>query len=898
MGDIRQDDREPEEPERPSRQRRRARSLLAGIVAAVAMAVAAPVASAAPWQCDAFGYLFQAPTGTPPGLVQQIDLATGDYTTLGQTPTDVLNAVGYNQLDDFFYAWNSTTGAMVQVHDDLSLTPVPSGAFPGGVVGDFDEDGHYWALGSDSLIYEIDYVPGSPTYGQVLGTVPIGPAPPGVASGGADWAWIDGFLYMIGNDAGDRSHLLRINPTTGARADLTPGGFGFSNTGVGAVYADARGYLYGSDNATGGLVRVDPVTLQWIRLPTATSASSNDGARCASAPIPTVLVRKVVDGRVRAADEFTVGLADPRGRAATSASTSGGAATAETADWPATQNGTYRITDAMAGASPTPIGEYVRSIACVDGAGTPVPTGGSTGSWTLAIANATDYRCTVTNRAQADLELRKTASPSPAVPGTDETYTLRVTNRGPSTAVNPTVRDRLPDGLTFVSAGAGCGFAAGTVTCTTAEIAPGASHTFTMTARVASSVTSCEQIRNSATVTSDAADPDPSNNSDDVCPGLRGRSDLSIAKTPAASTVVAGGQIMYTLVVRNAGPSDATHVRVEDRPGNGLTLVSAQPGQGTCSTAGGTAVCDLGRLEAGGSTQVLVTATAPAAANVCPANAATVEADQHDPEATDNSATASVCTVPGPAARFDLVVTKTAASRSVVVGQPLRYRIVVANRGPDAAPDVSVTDTFNARGALGSVRTTQGTCVRRMPVRCQLGTVAAGASVTITVVLRPATVGSARTNTASAAGRGDDGNPRDNIAGAVAAVRRVPLKVAKRASRTSVRAGTAFSYVIRVWNPSRGVARDVRVCDRLPSGVVLVKATPRARVTNGRHCWTVRTLGAGKSRRFLLRVRAIRGAAGRKVNTVVATSPNSRTARARRAIQVRGGTVAAGGVTG
>lgn len=56
----------------------------------------------------------------------------------------------------------------------------------------------------------------------------------------------------------------------------------------------------------------------------------------------------------------------------------------------------------------------------------------------------------------ADLQIEKTAAPSPATPGTDETFTLKVTNHGPNTAANVVVSDPLPAGLTFVSASPEC----------------------------------------------------------------------------------------------------------------------------------------------------------------------------------------------------------------------------------------------------------------------------------------------------------------------------------------------------------------------------------------------------------------------------------------------------------
>src|SRR3989441_699057 len=54
--------------------------------------------------------------------------------------------------------------------------------------------------------------------------------------------------------------------------------------------------------------------------------------------------------------------------------------------------------------------------------------------------------------AQADLSITKTDNPDPVNAGATLTYTVTVTNSGPSTAANVQVTDNLPAGVTFQSA--------------------------------------------------------------------------------------------------------------------------------------------------------------------------------------------------------------------------------------------------------------------------------------------------------------------------------------------------------------------------------------------------------------------------------------------------------------
>ncbi|MBB4660558.1 DUF11 domain-containing protein [Conexibacter arvalis] len=113
-----------------------------------------------------------------------------------------------------------------------------------------------------------------------------------------------------------------------------------------------------------------------------------------------------------------------------------------------------------------------------------------------------------------------------------------------------------------------------------------------------------------------------------------------------------------------------------------------------------------------------------------------------------------------------------------------------------------------------------------------------------------------------------------------------------------VRAGGTITYVLRVRNPSRRALRNVRVCHRLAPGIVFVGSKPKATVRRGRHCMTIKRLGARKAKTFRLTARALRGAAGKKVNVVTVTANGARTRRARTTVTVFGARSVGGGVTG
>jgi uncharacterized repeat protein (TIGR01451 family) len=99
------------------------------------------------------------------------------------------------------------------------------------------------------------------------------------------------------------------------------------------------------------------------------------------------------------------------------------------------------------------------------------------------------------------------------------------------------------------------------------------------------------------------------------------------------------------------------------------------------------------------------------------------------------SATVTVTSAPS----ADLGVTKTGPATGHV-GQALTYTIIVRNLGPSTATGVTLTDTMPKNAGFGSVSSSQGTCAPKphtQTVVCSIGTLASGASVTITITLKP-----------------------------------------------------------------------------------------------------------------------------------------------------------------
>ena len=243
---------------------------------------------------------------------------------------------------------------------------------------------------------------------------------------------------------------------------------------------------------------------------------------------------------------------------------------------------------------------------------------------------------TTTVTPTADLSITKTDRQTSATPGSAITYTITVTNNGPSTVNSVTVKDNVPSSIlnpTFTpssgtydsSTGAWTGF----------NLASGQSVTLTLSGTV--SATATGNLTNTATVEppSGVTDSNTNNNSSTDTDTLTPTADLSITKT-APNLVIVGNNLTYTLTVTNKGSSNATGVIVTDKLPSGVTFVLATP-IGSCSQLVGTVTCNQGNL-AGGATDTIEIIVLPTTAGTL-TNTANVKGNEPDPVTANNTST-------------------------------------------------------------------------------------------------------------------------------------------------------------------------------------------------------------------------------------------------------------------
>ncbi|MCS7287462.1 MAG: DUF11 domain-containing protein, partial [Anaerolineae bacterium] len=167
---------------------------------------------------------------------------------------------------------------------------------------------------------------------------------------------------------------------------------------------------------------------------------------------------------------------------------------------------------------------------------------------TFGLTDTDDVTTPVQTRA--DLTVAKADVPDPVIVGTLLTYTLTVTNNGPSVALNVRVTDTLPPEVEFISADPAPASVPNPLVWALGNLAAGESRRLTVTVRVL--VTTTSVFTNAVVVSSETPDDNPGNNADDepTAPLVPG---LELTKDVVPGQAVRNMPFTYTIRITNTG---------------------------------------------------------------------------------------------------------------------------------------------------------------------------------------------------------------------------------------------------------------------------------------------------------------------------------------------------------
>lgn len=317
---------------------------------------------------------------------------------------------------------------------------------------------------------------------------------------------------------------------------------------------------------------------------------------------------------------------------------------------------------------------------------------------------------------QADLELEKVDFPDPVAPGELITYTLVITNHGPSVAPNVVVTDRLPSGVAYVSDTHNCvvddtGWS-DVVRCELGDMAAGASIAFQIVAQVDEDV--CGPMHNwaEARSESDIPDPNPWNN--------MSYEETMVAPCPMPAVLIhkrrteppgrvpeLGDIVVFEIEILNIGNVELLTVLLEDTFNTQLlefldgsrdpTQVMVGPTEGVVTWADLTAPPPFGfgkTLLSGERFVVQVRFRAVGVGNDMDANCADVLAHAEQGEAEDRACSYVEIIDPRSVLQLSKELDEP-ISGVAMVGESVRFFIRVANIGDEPITELHLGDRYD-----------------------------------------------------------------------------------------------------------------------------------------------------------------------------------------------------------
>jgi large repetitive protein len=460
---------------------------------------------------------------------------------------------------------------------------------------------------------------------------------------------------------------------------------------------------------------------------------------------------------------------------------------------------------------------------------------------------------TTTPVKNADLSIIKTVSNTTPNVGDNVIFTVEVTNNGPSTANNIIIAEAFPSGYIVNNVTVTTGQYNSNVNWINFSLNPGESAT--LTANV--TVKSTGNYLNTATITSSSVvDPVSSNNTSSALTTPNAVTDLSVLKTVNNTNPTVGSTVVFTILVNNNGPSNATGVTVQDLLPNGYSFVSYTSTGGNYNST--TGVWNIGNIIAINNKTLTITATVNQTGDYL--NTATVSGNETDTNPSNNTSSASVT----PNNEADLAVTKSVSDATPLVGSQITFTVTVSNNGPSNAQDVEVNDILPSGYTYVSSNATNGFYNSSTGI-WDIGNLSNGNGASLDVVVTVNNTGN-YTNTATVTQLFTDPNTANNTASAsTTPIPTSDLIITKTVDNQTPLMGQNVTFTIELTNAGPSDATGIVVAEALPSGYTYVNHT----VTNGNYNqtqWTMSSLASGSSE--TLTIIALVNPAGNYSNTV------------------------------
>ncbi|KAF2082282.1 PKD domain-containing protein [Flavobacterium sharifuzzamanii] len=492
--------------------------------------------------------------------------------------------------------------------------------------------------------------------------------------------------------------------------------------------------------------------------------------------------------------------------------------------------------------------------------------------------------------AVADLSLEKKVINNiltPAV-GSQISFSITVTNSGPSIATGVTIKDVLPSGYDYIFYNSTSGaYNPATGEWSPGIILPGNSHTLILNVFVKSPTGTPDEYLNIAEImTADQHDPDstPGNgitteddyDSISVTPVIV-MADLSIKKTALNQDAVhdVGSTVIFTVTVTNDGPADASGVRVKDLLPPGFTYQTSSPTSGLYNYI--TGIWNVGNIATGTdqSLDIYTTVDKPTGAAGEYTNITEVIASNlPDPDSTPNNGVTTeddYDSLQIKIAVADLSLEKTASNKNANVNEVVTFTLQLNNDGPSTATGVAVEDLiplgFKNISNINNGGIFSKDIIKWVNLTVPVGGITLTYEATVAKPLGLESVDYVNIAQVTASNQFDPDSTPNNDNGDQSEddedsefinVPSTDIAINKEVDKTDVPMDTQVTFTITAENLGNLTATNVEVQDALPKGYSLVNSA----VTSGTYdsktgIWSIPAINKGTIQTLTLTVKVI-----------------------------------------
>jgi len=326
---------------------------------------------------------------------------------------------------------------------------------------------------------------------------------------------------------------------------------------------------------------------------------------------------------------------------------------------------------------------------------------------------ANNYEITKTTVVRgSDLNVTKTSIPNPAIASGIVTYEMNVSNNGPHTATSVTLKDTLPDVLTFYGDDASpssdddskweCSASGQEVTCVGGDLEKDEAQSFHFRVKITGAEVGT--ITNATTVSSEVAEVNSSDNTDTDDLEILEGTDIGVVKRVLTNPVIEDENVTFELNVSNLGQHPAEGIVLEDILNDtGYEVLDVNASGWSCDTNENNVTCQKDEnLSAKESSILRITAKAPEIEEEqarSDENNVSVTMDTADP-IEENDKDSVLYTVW--ADQADLELWKSKSPTPLAVGDIATSTIRVKNHGPREADPVQVVDVLDENESYDS----------------------------------------------------------------------------------------------------------------------------------------------------------------------------------------------------